>query len=611
MTKKILTIDFETHDPYITRGLGAGWVYKVNIEESDFEVLGAALRTHEGKIYYETNLQAIKEQVERHDILIMHNASYDLGCLHAINCDIIDKPVFDTEVMSRLFNSSLQSHSLDIISKKYLKYGKTDKVLADAVWDNELYPWLKKEINDKERSLKKGETYQRVRPDDAKLIKFAKANMKLIQQVDLNAMATYATGDVTPTFELFNYFRNNKLDMALAYKYSMLSHITIDYRLRGVRIDLNKAREVHNKLVPIIAEKYANVYEIAGEEFNINSCVDMPRIFDKLKISYPKNPHTGNPSITTPWMEKHNHPLCKAIIEARKALKIDRDFILKIIDMQQYSCPGADNYGRVYPELNLLRARTGRFSCTSPNIQQIPSRDPVYGPLCRSIFVPEEGQEWFSLDFSNQEGRLQVHYANRVNAEGGASLAWEFNQDPNLDMHQRVADMVGISRKEAKAINLGLSYGMGNSKLAKQLGTSTERAKEIREKYNSLAPFLNQLNQKCQQAILMKGFIKTLGGRHSHIDPPTYVDGERRTFEYKALNKLIQGSAADQTIECMIQAYREGLPVLFPVHDEICLSANQEQADRMKEIMETCVKLDVPVVVSIGRGGVSWQDGDH
>lgn len=606
---KLLTIDFETHDPYIERGVGAGWVYGIKVPGSDFEVLGAAVRTHDGEIYYETDMDKVKELVDSHDCLIMHNAQYDLGCLHFIGANVTDKPVFDTEVMSRLFNSSLLSHSLDTVAKKYLGWGKKDTALTDAVWRHNLYPWLKRELKAAE---KEGPGYVRTRPPEAKLVKFAKANMKAVQEVDLEAMAEYACGDIDPTYRLYKYFEKHELNMEIARKYSMLAHICIEYRMRGVRIDLNRAREVHNQLIPIIAQKIQGVYDIAGEEFNINSPKDMPRIFDKLKIRYPRNPANGNPSITTPWMEQQTHDICKAIVEARKAMKIDRDFIQKIIEMQEFTCPDANGHGRVYPELNLLRARTGRFSCTNPNVQQIPSRDPVYGPMCRSIFVPEEGESWYSLDFSNQEGRLQVHYAYKIGAEGAASLAYEFNQDPNLDMHQMVANMVGISRREAKAVNLGLSYGMGIAKLAKSLNVSEAQARVIKDNYNALAPFLDQLNKKSQAAMKKKGYVRTLGGRHSHVDPPIYDKGEKRTFEYKALNKLIQGSAADQTIECMIQAYEAKIPVLFPVHDQVCISGTLEQCLKMKEIMETAVKLDVPVVVDYNvNEAQSWEEAGH
>ena len=607
--KRLLTIDFETSDPYIGRNLGSGWTYGINVEGSDFEVLGAAVRTHEGEVYYETDHKKIEEIVRNHDVLIMHNAQYDLGCLYFLGIDTSRHDIYDTEVMSRLLDSSLQSHSLDALAKKYLGLSKNDDVLINAAWNHDLYPWLKRELNEKAKAEKIGEQYVRQMPERSKLVKFCKENMKLIQETDLEAMAEYACDDAIPTYRLYTFFIE-RLDRATCLKYSSLARICCDYRKKGVRVDLDRAREVRAQLIPIIADKYREVYRIAGGEFNINSPKEVPAVLHKLGIDYPRNPKTGNPSVTTPWMENQQHPICKAIIEARKAVKIDRDFIQKIIDMQEFTCPDAlpnGTFGRIYPELHLLRARTGRFSCTSPNIQQIPSRDEIYGPLCRSIFVPEDGEKWYSLDFSNQEGRLQVHYAYLLRCEGADILKLEFDKDPNLDMHQKVADLAEITRKEAKTINLGLSYGMGIKKLANSLDIPEDSAILLRERYNNLSPFLSQLSKKCKEAMEEKGFIKTVGGRRSANDAPIYVDGEKRTFEYKALNKLIQGSAADQTIEAMIWAHREGIPVLFPVHDELCMSGTYKQAERLKHIMENAVQLTIPSVTEIAEGN-NWSE---
>lgn len=612
---KVLVIDFETHDPYIDRGVGSGWVYKVNVPSSDFEVLGAAMRTHGGELYYETDHDKIIEMVRAHDVLVCHNAQYDLGCLHAIGFDCSNHRIYDTETMSRLYNSSLFTHSLDAIAKKYLGEGKANTALTDAIWKHNLYPWVKKEVYAKERAEKNGEEYVRERPEEKKLIKFSKKNMKLIQETDLEAMAKYAIGDVVPTYELYKFFLE-RVDNDLALKYSMCAHICIDYRKRGVRIDVDKAREVHNKLIPVIKDAYEEVYKIAGEEFNINSPKDIPRILDKLGIKYPINPKTGRPSVTKPWLAVQTHPLCQAINEARAAVKIDTDFILKIIEMQEYTSPESllyGNKGRIYPELNLLRARTGRFSCSSPNIQQIPSRHPIYSDMCRSIFIPEEGERWYSLDFSNQEGRLQVHYANKLKCEGSYELVQGFKKDPNLDMHQLVANAAGIERSEAKVINLGLSYGMGITKLSAALGLTIPQAKVLKQKYDNIAPYLTELNDKCKAVLKKRGSIKTIAGRMSHIDPPMWDNNERRTFEYKALNKLIQGSAADQSIEAMIQAYKEDIPVLFPVHDQFCISTSDvDKVVRLKEIMEHAIELDVPSVVDVDlEGGESWTEAGH
>jgi len=620
---KYCVIDIETHDPYISRNLGAGWPYKLNISSSDYEVLGCAVKSE--TIYeYVTDFDKLRGIVSEYDTIVCHNASYDVGGLLAIGIDLLDKTIYDTEVMSRLVNSSLPSHALDSLAKTYNIIRKGDKYLTDAVWETGLYPWLKRELTEKTRAEKKGQEYVRVRPNEAKLEKFCKNNMKLIQEICPGAMEEYAKLDVTICDALFRKF-SKEVDMKIAKKYSELCKICIDYRRRGVRVDLNRARAAVEKLKPRIEAASNKVYEIAGREFNFNSGIELPAVFDDLQITYPTTAQ-GNPSITSPWLLQQNHEICKAIVEARKIKKISKDFIENIIDMQKYTCPGANNYGRIYPELNLLRARTGRFSCSNPNLQQIPARDPELSAICRSIFVAEEGEKIYSLDFSSQESRLQVHYAYKLNCEGAALLQQEFMVNHRLDLHQKVAKIAGFlcekicmecdvckkGREQAKTINLGLSYGMGVKKLSKSLELSEEQAKILIEKYNTLTPFLSQLNKKCSDTLKKRGNIRTIGGRYSHIDPPIFEKGKKRTFEYKALNKLIQGSAADQTIEAMRIAYKEKIPVLFPIHDQLVMSGTRQQAERLKEIMETAITLEVPMVVDVDLdGGYSWQDAGH
>ena len=581
---KLLTIDAETNDPYIGRGLGSGWVFGLNVPDSDFRVLGFAVRDHRGKEGYLTDMDKVKRLVDDHDAMVMHNASYDIGCLHNIGANIKDKPIFDTEVMGRLYRSCLMSYKLDELSKRYLfKVSKMDEYLINSVRRHGLY----------EGRLKN--------PKDKDLLKYAKSHMGQIQDVDFEAMANYAKGDTAATYQLCEFFLNNGVDKEQALRYSGLSHICVDYRMRGVRVDICQARDSSHRMVADIAQKISRVYDIAGEEFNIASPKEVPAVFDKLKIKYPKT-EKGNPSITKGWLEKQQHEICRALVEARQSQKIKRDFIDNIIDMQDWTGHGGQEIGRIYPELNLLRARTGRFSCSNPNIQQIPSRDPVYGPICRGMYLPEEGKTWFSLDFSNQEGRLQVHYAYLLKAEGAAELVQRFKENPHLDLHGEIATMIGVSRRETKAINLGLGYGMGDAKLAISLGISSKEAKALRVLYNSKSPFLSKLNDRCKLILKTRGYINTIGGRKSHIDPPGYKDGSRKTYEYKALNKLIQGSAADQTIACMEQAYVSNIPVLFPVHDELCMSGTREQAENLKCIMESAIILSVPSVTEIKQG---------
>lgn len=621
---KIVTIDFETKDPYIGRGLGSGWVYGIHDPNSDFKVLGASIKINNEPAYYETGLTdilqvVIYQQPEMGNTLIMHNAQYDLGCLlylihmekrnkyNSFDC-LINKlrniDIIDTEVMSRLYNNILPRHDLDSLCRKYLKMKKDNQGLIDLVRKHDLFPYTKKDL----ASKMKDPNFVR-ELDDKKLEKFAKINMDLLQETDKEVMAKYANQDVECTYKLFKYLAN-KLDKELYLKYSKVQKVCAFNRINGIIVDLVKANKISldleskvNNLLDTIHCKYG--------EFNINSTKQVAEKFDEIGISYSIT-DKGNPSITTPWLKAQEHDLCKRIIEARKYIKIKGDFVDKILDMQQYTCPDASDLGKVYPEMNLLRAVTGRFSCQGPNIQQIPARDPELGPLIRGMFVPNKGTKWYSLDYASQESRLQIHYANKVGCEGASELVLAYNQNPNLDLHTKVAEMAQIERSQAKTINLGLSYGMGQSKLSGSLELTEQQGKLLMEKYHTALPWLGQLSKACMDAMKSRGYIRTLGGRESKIDPPMYINGKRKTFEYRALNKLIQGSAADQIIEAMIQAFDQRLSVIAVIHDQFCLQGSKEDAILLKKIMENCVKLSLPVVADVDlEGGDNWAEAGH
>ena len=438
--------------------------------------------------------------------------------------------------------------------------------------------------------------------------KWAKSNMKVIQEADLGAMSEYCIQDVELTYKLFEFFCENSYDRELIIKYSALAHVCNSYRDRGVVVDLDRAREVQGILVPMIKDAYESLFSEIGYEFNTRSSQETGEALLSVGVKCPKDA-SGKYTVQSKWLQESVHPACRAVYELRKLTKASGDYIKKVIDMQKYTCPDADRYGMLYPELNVLEARTGRFSCRAINIQQIPSRDEVLGPLCRSIYVPHKGTKWYSLDYSNQEGRLQIHYASKSKCVGAEEVADKFRADPNYDMHQEVADLAGLSRSDGKAINLGLSYGMGIKKMSSQLNKSLDRTKQILNRYKKKCPYLPDLIEKCQRAMETRGYIVTIGGRRVYNDPPIEYEGKRITFEYKALNKLIQGSAADQTIEAMLQAYATGIPVLFPVHDELCMSGNEEHAKKLFDIMVNCTKLTIPTVVSCNDTGASnWAE---
>jgi DNA polymerase I-like protein with 3'-5' exonuclease and polymerase domains len=260
-------------------------------------------------------------------------------------------------------------------------------------------------------------------------------------------------------------------------------------------------------------------------------------------------------------------------------------------------------------------------------LQQIPARDPLIGPMIRSLFLPEEGQLWGAFDYSSQEPRLVAHYAYLLGLPKAEAFHKAYQADRNTDFHQIAADLVGVERKKAKNINLGLFYGMGKGKLADQLGLPIDEANALFEQYHAAVPFVSKLSEHCMSRADDRGVIRTLLGRKCRFDKyeprrwgqkgfpkahqealTEYGPEIKRAFTYKALNKLIQGSAADQTKKAMLELYRQGILPMLQVHDELDVSVESEQQGHMiMDIMENCVPLEVPSVVD-GEFGPNWGE---
>jgi DNA polymerase I-like protein with 3'-5' exonuclease and polymerase domains len=327
----------------------------------------------------------------------------------------------------------------------------------------------------------------------------------------------------------------------------------------------------------------------------------------------------GNaPSFTKAWLNNHPSKICQALVKLREFDKADATFIDSILRHE--------HNGRIYTELHSTRRDeggtvTGRFSSSNPNLQQIPARDPDIKRMIRGLFIPEEGMQWGSFDYSSQEPRLLVHFAasmpDHMRHYIVDDIVHEFNTG-DVDLHQMVADLAGITRKQAKTVNLGIMYGMGVAKLADQLGIANEEAKALIGQHRSKVPFVKQLADTATKQGATNGQIRTLLGRlcRFHLwEPLEFGAGKpepydvamkkygpriKRAFTYKALNRLIQGSAADQTKKAMLDCYNEGLTPMLTVHDELCFNIeSQEQADKIKEIMETGVPLKVPSKIDV------------
>jgi DNA polymerase I-like protein with 3'-5' exonuclease and polymerase domains len=441
----------------------------------------------------------------------------------------------------------------------------------------------------------------------------------------------YAEQDAELTLKLWNRFKTEIQQQNLSNIFNLettLTPILIEMREHGIRVDLEKADQLKKDFVKEENKMLAEIKKLTGIDVEIWAAASVAKAFDALKVPYERTVKTKAPSFTTNWLHNCPHPIAKLIRETREMNKFHSTFIDSIL---RYT-----HKGRIHSEINQLKSdsggtATGRLSMSNPNLQQIPARNKEFGKQIRSLFLPDEGKQWGSFDYSQQEPRLVVHYASSTDGgfEGSYELIKAYNDD-SADFHQVVAEMADIPRSQAKTINLGMFYGMGKGKLAAQLGIDIEQAKAILNAYNERVPFVKMLSNRCMATADKKGCVVTIRGRHCRFDrwePKTFgihksmtrEEAEskydrgmiKRAMTYKALNRLIQGSAADQTKQAMIDCYNNGHRPLLQIHDELCFNVNGDKD--IKEIqhqMEHClddVPLKVPSKVDIALGD-NWGE---
>ena len=605
-----LVIDFETVDPYLET-LGSGWVH------GQMQVIGASLRLDSSQsAFFVTDPSTIKQYVRSADVLIAHNAMYDFGILRMWGVDLSNKYLVDTLLMAKLYNTTLISYALEDLAVKCLDQHKAKATLGKVVLEHGLYKNCQQQSR-KISSLAQAQTY-------------AISHMDEVYMAEPQIVAAYANQDANLTWDLYHWFQRVGISGTWLEILSSLMKILMKQRQRGVRIDCDRLRGVRNTLYE---KEQVYLYRLRGAAgspiFNPNSSIQVAELLYKYHIPYPLT-DKGNPSIRGVWLDAQPHAICTMIKEYRRYSKIRRDFCDSVLEAQE-SLP-AKMKGRVYPEFRIFGASTGRFSCSKPNIQQIPKHDEELAPLIRSVYLANEGQQWYSFDFSQQEYRLFAHYAEKF--LGSSMIAQAFRTDLDTDFHTFVATLCHIERDKAKSINFGSLYGMGVQKMAGMLQISESEADALLTRYHGHFVDVKLVLKRCGEILKKDKYITTFGGRRLGLDPPIYIDvlvgyemrgvkhldGSTRnqkvplyqkkliTWEYKGLNKLIQGSAADQIIQALIMFDHAGIPVLFSVHDELNFSLPlNADTHKIKQIMEQSFKLVVPMVVT-GGVGPNWAE---
>ena len=600
-----IAIDVETRDPDIKTS-GPGWA------TGNGEVVGYAVAVDGWSGYIPTrhlgggNLDEkivnrwLKKVFECPADKIMHNAQYDAGWIKRMGFDLKGR-IIDTMLIASLLDENRFSYSLNALSYDLLGKTKSEKGLVEAARSFGVDP---------------------------------KAEMWKLPAMHVGA---YGEADAELALELWNYFsvQLGKEDLwPIANLELDLLPCLIEMTWRGVRVDQDRVERTRNSLVKRERQVMKEIKKVAGRDVEIWAAQSLVKAFDKVGLQYPKT-EKGAPSFTKLFLQENRHPLAQLIVEARNLNKTTGTFLNTITK----HCH-AD--GRIHSHINQIRSDdggtvSGRLSMNSPNLQQIPARDPEIGPMIRSLFLPEEGEQWAAIDYSQQEPRILVHYAHvygqsrNLPLEGASDFVEAYNDDPNTDFHTMVAEMANIPRKQAKVVNLAMMYGMGVGKLSEQLDISMDDAKGLISQYHKRVPFVKGLMNGVMKRLNDKassGSIRSILGRKCRFDkwePDTFAMNKampykeavqeygattrlKRAYTYKALNRLIQASAADMTKQAMVNLYKEGLVPLTQIHDEIAMSVkDKEQARFIADIMSTAVPLEVPSLCDI-EIGPSWGE---
>jgi DNA polymerase I-like protein with 3'-5' exonuclease and polymerase domains len=592
-----IAIDVETCDPNLKK-IGPGYV------RQDGFVAGISLAVdgwtgyfpiaHEGGGNFDLNI--IRDPLQKIFNLdcpkIFHNSSYDIGWLEAEGFTIRGR-IKDTMIMAPLIDENRTWYSLNSLGYDYVGETKDESALREAA--------------------------QEFNVD-------AKSEMYKLPPM---YVGRYAEQDTVLTLKLYHRLMHEIEKQECTHILDIeerLIPVTYAMKKKGVRIDEEKLFNLDNELLAEEKRLIAKIKKYVGFDVEIHAARSVAKAFDHLNIPYPRTEKSNEPSFQKNFLNTHVHEFPQMIVQAREVYKTRNTFLA---GMKKHIYKG-----RVHASINQMKgedggAVTGRMSYSNPNLQNIPARDKRVAQMVKGAFLPEEGKKWHVFDYSQQEPRILVHYAlsSKGGLTGSEEVLTKYNEGKEVDFHQMVADMAQITRDEAKSINLGIMYGMGKGKMATDLGLEIEDAEVILKKYHQSIPFVKELQDIAMLTASRHGHIRTLLGRKCRFNEweprrwgihkalphaeaiVEYGNDIKRAKTYKALNKLIQGSAADQTKQAMLSLYEEGIIPDIQIHDELDISLeNSQEVDRVREIMETCVeKLKVPSVVNV-RVGNTWGE---
>lgn len=563
---------------------------------------------------------------------VVANRLYDEGWCRREDIPIRAR-VFDIGTAAPLLDEYKHRYSLDALSWEALRRRKDEEKLEKYVKDYNAQLRAKGWLEYPE----KGKQWTQVRN---RWIRDQMIHHKEdIWQMPAHVVEDYASVDPENTVDIWDVYRPELEAQDLWGIFVLetrLLPVLLEMRWRGIRVDIDKAEQTAARFRVREAELAKQIKDSIGFSIDPWNKDDIVKALDQLGVAYGRTP-TGQPSVTKAFLDSLEHPVGKLLRDARRYQRTRSQFIEKYV--LEKHCRG-----RVYGECTPLPSEeggavTGRFSMSKPNLENLPNpeKDFEMGVAVRELMLPEEGELWAALDYKQQEPRLMVHFAHVMRIKGAQAAVdayWDAERrGVKLDFHQFIVDATGLLRVYAKQINLGIGYGMGGAKLCRALGLPTEwvlskkkqrqigmckhastacmichsvevagkEGQAILDQYHERAPFVRGITQECENRAKRRGYIRTLFGRRCR-----FAIGEGKDYHYKAANRLIQGSAADQTKKAMLDMWDAGELPKLPVHDELgCSVRDMEHAKYLAEIMTNAVTLRIPVGVDI-EVGPSW-----
>ena len=524
----------------------------------------------------ETILAQIKPILEDDNIQkIGHHLKYDAHVLENHGIQLAGW-YFDTMLASYVLNSVATRHGMDDVARLYLSHLTT--------------------------------TFEQIAGKGAK--------QKTFNQIEIETAAHYAAEDAHVTYRLYEVLHEKlkvhpELLNILLNIEMPVARVLTSMEENGIQLDLAFLDQLGCDFAETMKNLEQQIEEMAGESFNVSSPKQVGEIlFDKLGLKGGKKTTTGQYSTSESILEKLEHPIAELILNYRGLSKLKSTYTDGL-------CKQANNNThRVHTSYHQALTATGRLSSTDPNLQNIPIREEI-GRQIRKAFVAPEGRILLAADYSQIELRLMAH----LSQDDALVDAFIHGQD----VHRRTAaEVLGIAledvtndqRRQAKAVNFGLLYGMSEFGLTRQLGFTRQESQEYIKQYFHRYPGIYEYMQRTRQVALEQGFVETILGRRLYtpdIDARNMMI--RKAAERAAINAPLQGSAADIIKMAMIEVDKmlpkDQAKMLLQVHDELVFEVDEAIADelvpKLAEVMQSVVQISVPLLVEVGKGK-NWDE---